>query len=287
MSFINGVDKKMSVSVTIRKMRAIRILESENIALREHEAAQKIIDLNTTTISNLLNEVIIGNIRLVFKIISKYFNSCEDNDEIFSAGCYGLIKSVRSFDPDYISKHTQKNVSFSSYICTSIISEIHAHLRGRHIMLRAAMGQQVKFYTLSKQYLQASGNYNPSHEDILKHLLISTPPSIKNILNKDKMKAIEIGYNMANSSHTLFDVADDNENNVEQRDLYNTVYDSLPKILSDIEFRIIKHRYGVGGAEILTLRDISQLIGRSTETVRKIESSAIRKCRQIFNHLCG
>lgn len=61
------------------------------------------------------------NKRLVLFIISKYFASCNDSEELFQIGLIGLSKSIRTFD-------ITKNIKFSTYASKVIINEINRYL---------------------------------------------------------------------------------------------------------------------------------------------------------------
>ena len=67
-------------------------------------------------------ELIIGNLRLVLSVISKFASRSESANDLFQVGCIGLIKAIDNFNTDL-------DVRFSTYAVPMIIGEIRRHLR--------------------------------------------------------------------------------------------------------------------------------------------------------------
>ncbi len=84
---------------------------------------------------------------------------------------------------------------------------------------------------------------------------------------------------------TLIDVIADNRDIVEEIDTKFKL-EKLRVILSDClderEKKIIEMRYGLGGSDELTQRDIAKLLGISRSYVSRIEKSALEKLRRQF-----
>ena len=62
------------------------------------------------------------NLRLVAHIVKKFENTGEDSEDLISIGAIGLIKAVRTFDPD-------KGVRLATYAARCIENEILMYLR--------------------------------------------------------------------------------------------------------------------------------------------------------------
>ena len=73
-------------------------------------------------------ELIVGNLRLVLSVISKFASRGESANDLFQVGCIGLIKAIDNFNTDL-------DVRFSTYAVPMIIGEIRRHLRDTHSML--------------------------------------------------------------------------------------------------------------------------------------------------------
>lgn len=67
-------------------------------------------------------ELILGNLRLVLSVVSKFTPKNESASDLFQVGCIGLIKSIDNFNLDL-------DVKFSTYAVPMIIGEIRRHQR--------------------------------------------------------------------------------------------------------------------------------------------------------------
>ena len=70
---------------------------------------------------NARNELIEHNLRLVAHVVKK-FNNCGEADDLIGVGTIGLIKAIKSYNPD-------KNVTLSTYASRCIENEILMLLR--------------------------------------------------------------------------------------------------------------------------------------------------------------
>ena len=67
-------------------------------------------------------QIINGNLKLVLSLVSKYRHKDIDMNDLFQAGCIGLIKAVNNFDLSF-------GVMFSTYAVPLILGEIKRHIR--------------------------------------------------------------------------------------------------------------------------------------------------------------
>ena len=65
---------------------------------------------------------IIGNMRLVLSLVKRFWAKNANADDVFQAGCVGLIKAIDGFDLSF-------NVKFSTYAVPMILGEIKRYLR--------------------------------------------------------------------------------------------------------------------------------------------------------------
>ncbi len=85
---------------------------------------KKYLDLLKAGDTNAANKLIEHNLRLVAHIIKKYHADAKDQDDLISIGTIGLIKAIRTFDPD-------KGVTLSTYSARCIENEVLMHFRGQ------------------------------------------------------------------------------------------------------------------------------------------------------------
>ncbi len=65
---------------------------------------------------------IVGNMRLVLSLVKRFWAKKANADDVFQAGCVGLIKAIDNFDLKF-------NVKFSTYAVPMILGEIKRFLR--------------------------------------------------------------------------------------------------------------------------------------------------------------
>ncbi len=65
---------------------------------------------------------IVGNMRLVLSLVKRFWAKNANADDVFQAGCVGLIKAIDNFDLKF-------NVKFSTYAVPMILGEIKRFLR--------------------------------------------------------------------------------------------------------------------------------------------------------------
>ena len=65
---------------------------------------------------------IVGNMRLVLSLVKRFWAKNANADDVFQAGCVGLIKAIDNFDLKF-------NVKFSTYAVPMILGEITRFLR--------------------------------------------------------------------------------------------------------------------------------------------------------------
>ncbi len=68
------------------------------------------------------DKFIVGNMRLVLSLVKRFWAKNANADDVFQAGCVGLIKAIDNFNLDF-------NVKFSTYAVPMILGEIKRYLR--------------------------------------------------------------------------------------------------------------------------------------------------------------
>ncbi len=72
--------------------------------------------------SEAREKFIVGNMRLVLSLVKRFWAKNANADDVFQAGCVGLIKAIDNFDLGF-------NVKFSTYAVPMILGEIKRYLR--------------------------------------------------------------------------------------------------------------------------------------------------------------
>ena len=95
-----------------------KITESESNALLEKIKAGN---------EQAREQFIVANMRLVLSVIKRFWARQKSSDDVFQAGCIGLIKAIDNFDLSF-------GVKFSTYAVPMIIGEIKRLLRDTNSM---------------------------------------------------------------------------------------------------------------------------------------------------------
>ena len=66
---------------------------------------------------------------------------------------------------------------------------------------------------------------------------------------------------------------------VEKQECARQLKEILKKVLDEREYKIIRYRYGLDGADVLPQREIAKLLGISRSYISRIESRALEKMR--------
>lgn len=99
--------------------------EEENVLVRKIKLGDE----------NARNELIEHNLRLVAHVVKK-FNNCGEADDLIGVGTIGLIKAIKSYNPD-------KNVTLSTYASRCIENEILMLLRSSKKHLKTQSLEEV------------------------------------------------------------------------------------------------------------------------------------------------
>ena len=207
---------------------------------------------------------ILANLRLVLSIIKRFQGAKVSPDDMFQAGCIGLIKAVENFD-------ISVGVCFSTYAVHMIIGEIKRVLRSTN-GLRISRSIRDRAYQALKarSELEKDGN-EPTIEEIA-YKLESTESEVAYALDaiSDTMSLYDPVYNKAGDTIELLDQIKDDKNTEDDWTEKVAIQNAMAK-LSERERKIINMRYFEGK----TQTEISTEVGLSQAQVSRIEKCAL------------
>lgn len=225
---------------------------------------------------NLLSEIkngnleskekfITANVRLVLSIIKRFPNTKISKDDMFQAGCIGLIKAVNNFDASV-------GVTFSTYAVPMIIGEIKRILRTSN-SLRVSRSIRDTAY----QVLKTRG-------ELEKQDVIATPSEIAKKLEiaerevvyaldaiSDPVSLYDPVYSKEGEELYLMDQIKD-EKECDERWAENVTLQSAIERLGERERKILYMRYFEGR----TQTEISSAVGLSQAQVSRLEKTALK-----------
>ncbi len=168
-----------------------------------------------------LKKLILSNQDLIYSIIHKFRS--QDVEDLFQAGCIGLIKAYRNFNP-------KLNVRFTSYAYNYIVGEVYQFIINNHCVHMSPMNiKLLSAINKAEEYLTNHLGRTPTIDDICSFLEI------------DRYKYSEIKNALIQEN---IDYCDQNLINVEQlsKDDLIDLKNALNGLSID-EKRLIKERY--------------------------------------------
>jgi len=211
-----------------------------------------------------ITNLIMNNERLIYSI-ANYFKNYNSKEDLYQAGCLGLITAYKKYDPNMNSK-------FTTYAYPYILGEMRKLIRedkGLKISREITkLNLKIeKAYVLLTQKLMKE----PSIEEISRFLEIPEFYVSEAILSLNKIKSIDEPVNDEGRDFTLQDVIGKSENVDEL-----IMLKELLKGLNNEEKAIIDNRY----MKDYTQSETSKLVGMSQVQVSRKEQKVLEKLKQ-------
>lgn len=223
--------------------------------------------------TQLKDNFIEANLRLVLSIIKKFNNRGENINDIFQVGVIGLIKAIDNFD-------ITQPVQFSTYAVPMIIGEVKRFLRDNSAfrvtrslrdlayLISQEKEKYIKIYNEEPTIDKICELVNASKEDVVLAIdSMVTPMSIYDSVYNDGGDQIFLLDQLKNEkedSDTLID---------------NISIKQMLDKLNDKERRIIEKRYFLDR----TQTELAEELGVSQAQVSRIEKNALLKIRKKMN----
>ena len=214
-----------------------------------------------------ITNLIINNERLIYSI-ANYFKNYQSREDLYQAGCLGLITAYKKYNPNM-------NCKFTTYAYPYILGEMRK-------LVREDKGLKVsreitklnlkieKAYVLLSQKLMKE----PTTQEIANFLEIPEYYVSEAILSLNKIKSIDEPVNSEGRDLTLQDVIGKSENVDEL-----IMLKELLQNLNSEEKTIIENRY----MKDYTQSETSKIVGMSQVQVSRKEQKVLQKLKQKMN----
>ena len=213
-------------------------------------------------------QFIVGNMRLVLSIVKRFWAKNANADDVFQAGCIGLLKAVENFDINV-------GVRFSTYAVPMIMGEIKRFLRDGN-SLRVSRSIRDTAYRILKTREQLEAEDKEATIAKIAEAMQVREREVVYALDaiSDPVSLFEPVCNKSGDSLLLMDQIGDEKNNDEVWTEHVALNEAMGR-LGEREKRILFLRYYEGK----TQTEISEEVGISQAQVSRLEKNALNNIR--------
>ena len=214
------------------------------------------------------DKFIVGNMRLVLSLVKRFRIKNLGVDDVFQAGCVGLIKAIDGFD-------LSVGVKFSTYAVPMIVGEIKRYLRDGN-SLRVSRSIRDMAYRVLKAREEIEGRDEEATIEKIATALQVAEREVVYALDaiSDPVSIYEPVYNKSGDTLLLMDQLTDEKNTDEIWTEHVALSEAMEK-LGEREKKILFLRYYEGK----TQTEISEEVGISQAQVSRLEKNALNSIR--------
>ena len=211
---------------------------------------------------------IVGNMRLVLSLVKRFWAKNANADDVFQAGCVGLIKAIDNFD-------LSVGVKFSTYAVPMIIGEIKRYLRDGNSLRVSRSIRDTAYRVLKVRESIEERDEEATLEKIASEMQVAVSEVVYALdAISDPVSLYVPVYNKAGDTLLLMDQLCDEKNNDEVWTERVALNEAMER-LGEREKRILFLRYYEGK----TQTEISEEVGISQAQVSRLEKNALNNIR--------
>ena len=218
-----------------------------------------------------------SNLRFVVSIAKKYQTSGISLLDLINEGNMGLIKAADRFDPD-------RGFHFISYAVWWIRQAIILAISQKASLIRLPLNRTADIQRIEKVHkkLEHELGREPTASEIAEDLDMDDEEI--NHLRNITQDFISLDSTLGDSDETtiLSMIVDQRTDSPDQHILDESLREALDEILATLtesERQILMMRFGLDGADPMSLQQIGDRFNLSKERIRQIEKKAIRRLR--------
>jgi len=231
-----------------------------------------------------LEKLVVANLRFVVSVAKQYQNQGLSFPDLINQGDLGLVKAAQKFDET-------RGFKFISYavwwIRQSIMEAISEHTR----IVRLPLNRISSINKISKAipFLEQKLEREPTNSEIAIYLEMS----LEEVETANSIKKKQISFdkpliNDGESDFSLYDIIQNEDfptpdNHLIDESVRTNIQRAIGK-LTDREAGVLTMSYGLNNSTVLSLYDIANSYGTSTERIRQIKNSALVKLRNLLKH---
>ena len=224
----------------------------------------------------LFEEILNENKSFLYKIVSRYYNSGVEQDDLMQQASLGLFTAIKRFEP-------VRNVAFSTYamwwIRQHIVRYIHDH--NSAIRIPVHLHEQTLKLRRVQEKLEANSSVTPTIEELSKEsgLSVERVQTLRNIPTvSTSLNALvgdedtELGSFFSDQTSLNYIEEIENDSIIQA---FSKLLDEMK--LSDRQKDITMRRLGFGPNGVETLEMIASDYGLTRERVRQIQAKVIKR----------
>ena len=212
---------------------------------------------------------IVGNMRLVLSLVKRFWAKNANADDVFQAGCVGLIKAIDGFDLSF-------NVKFSTYAVPMILGEIKRFLRDGNSLRVPRSIRDAAYRILKVRESLEERDEEATIERIAEVMQVQEKEVVYALdAISDPVSLYEPVYNKSGDTLELLDQLFDETQCEELWTERVALKDAISR-LAERERKILTLRYYEGK----TQTEISAEVGISQAQVSRLEKNAIGALRK-------
>lgn len=215
---------------------------------------------------------IVGNMRLVLSLVRRFWAKRANADDVFQAGCVGLIKAIDNFN-------LSVGVKFSTYAVPMILGEIKRYLRDGNSLRVSRSIRDTAYQILKVREKLEVDDEDVTYDKIAKEMNIAVS-EVAYALDaiSDPVSLYDPVYNKAGDTLLLMDQIFDEKNTDEIWTEKAALYEAIAR-LEDREKTILLLRYFEGK----TQTEISSEVGISQAQVSRLEKTALKRIKSCIS----
>lgn len=211
---------------------------------------------------------IVGNMRLVLSLVKRFRIKNLGADDVFQAGCVGLIKAIDGFDEKF-------GVKFSTYAVPMIVGEIKRYLRDGNSLRVSRSIRDMAYKVLKARETIEEKDEEATIARIAEELKVAEREVVYALdAISDPVSLFEPVYNKAGDTLLLMDQLCDEKNTDDIWTEHVALGEALAK-LGEREKKILYLRYYQGK----TQTEISEEVGISQAQVSRLEKNALNSIK--------
>ena len=211
---------------------------------------------------------IVGNMRLVLSLVRRFWAKKANADDVFQAGCVGLIKAIDNFD-------LSVGVKFSTYAVPMILGEIKRYLRDGNSLRVSRSIRDTAYQILKVRERLEADDEDVTYDKIAKEMNVAVS-EVAYALDaiSDPVSLYEPVFNKGGYTLILMPQFFDEKNNDEVWTEKAALYEAINR-LEGREKKILFLRYFEGK----TQTEISHEVGISQAQVSRLEKTALTRIK--------